>query len=72
MNSYQRRQREIVYFRQRGKQLEEIVFDLARQMKRAGIEPRIPLGRGLSGDEIITDISSGQFAMRLMCVSDEP
>jgi hypothetical protein len=67
MTSYQRRLRNIEFYKLRGRQLEGIIDSLCGQIRSLGHEVRIPLsGIGIKGDDAITDISSGDFGMNLM------
>lgn len=65
MNSYQKKKQAIQYLDQRGEDLEEIIFDLARRMKKAGIPLPLLVGRGMTGDRFINDIHSGDFGLRV-------
>lgn len=66
MTAYQRRLREIKYWRQRGQDLEDIILAMAQYMKDHDLEPVIPLtGSGIEGDQFINDINTGDFAMRM-------
>src|SRR5438445_242497 len=57
-----KRKKDIAYYRQRGEELEEIIFQL---LIRHG-EEIIPIGgRGFRGDDFITDISAGEFAFKM-------
>ena len=67
VSAYQRRKREIAYLEYRGKQLEEIIYALGQRMADHGVDPVIPLtGSGVCGDDPITDVTTGDFAMRFM------
>lgn len=61
-SSYQRRLRDIKFYEQRGKELEDIVEDiLVLFTKKTGILPQLPLPRGMNGDNYLNDINSGEF-----------
>lgn len=68
MTSYQRRKQQIEFLRQRGEDLEAIVFMLADQLRSAGQEPLLPMGSlgGICGDRFISDVTTGEFAMRVL------
>jgi hypothetical protein len=63
MTSYQRRLRNIIYWRERGEDLERIIHALCKQLCEAGIDPRIPLVGGIMGDRQLNDV--GEFGMQL-------
>lgn len=66
MTSYQRRLREIQFLQQRGEDLEAIIFALAQQVVDLGAAPALMLGSGIDGDRFISDVSSGDFSMRVI------
>lgn len=65
MTSYQRRKRDIAYYRQCVSELEDITRTLARVINKNGLQ--IPLmGHGVEGDDWLTPYNQGDFEMRLM------
>jgi len=68
--SYQRRKADIDYLKVRGRQLEAIIEAMGAMMAKKGIKPAIPITGVISGDDPITDISAGDFAMRMMSRRD--
>jgi hypothetical protein len=58
MTSYERRKRDIAYWKQRGNELELIVEALTKQIKELGARPEFPL-ISLKGDSFLTDINTG-------------
>lgn len=69
LSSYKRQQQKIAYLEQRGEQLEEMLFSILKHNKKIGNVVSIPLnagGRSLCGDKLITDITTGEFTMRLI------
>lgn len=65
MNSYQKQKQTIHYLEQRGEDLEEIIFDFVRRMKKADVPLPLLFGRGLTGDRFLNDIHSGDFDVRV-------
>ena len=62
MTSYQRRLQNIIFWKHRGDQLEEIIFNLLREIKKRDKDFKIPLiFAGINGDDQITDIDAGDF-----------
>lgn len=66
MTAYQRRLREIEFYRQRGEDLEALIFALAQQVVDLGATPALTLGSGIDGDRLLNDVSSGEFSMRVI------
>lgn len=65
LTSYQRAKRSILFYQQRGEDLEEIIHALCRQIKALNVEPRIPLSGSIAGDRMLNDVSTGDFGMKL-------
>ena len=64
ISSYQRRKREIEFYKRRGEQLEEIIEAILTINNIS----TIPLtGTGIKEDDAINDIDSGDFAFRILC-----
>ena len=61
ISSYQRRKRDIAYYRQCIGELEEIARELAKQIDK----PKLPLG-GIEGDTVLTPYNTGEFYMTLL------
>lgn len=66
-SSYQRRLDNIKYLEQRGDQLEQIIIAILKRNKEIGVPAYVPMVGGICGDDYITDITSGDFAMSIMC-----
>ena len=65
ISSYQRRLGNIKFYKQRGKQLEDIIVDLGKELKKNNLQ--IPLwDRGVTGDMLLNDIGTGEFEMMIM------
>ena len=64
LTSYQRRLRNIEFYKQRGQDLEGIIHALCCQIAALGHRPKVPLGK-VMGDQILNDVSSGEFGMEL-------
>ena len=58
--SYQRRLRNIEWYKQYVEDLQGIVVELMKQMKQAGVPPRLKL-RGMPGDRYLNPINMGEF-----------
>ena len=65
LTAYQRRKRDIEFYKQRGEDLEKIIHALCRQIVEAGGEPKIPLFGQVDGDRMLNDITTGDFLMNL-------
>ena len=64
MTSYQRRKRDIAYYRQCIAELEDIARGLARVINNNG--GQVPLlGCGVNGDDWLTPYNTGDFMLRL-------
>ena len=60
MTAYQRRKKEVAYYQQCVRELEEIVEAMVAR------GARVPFtGAGISGDTILTPYNSGEFALRM-------
>lgn len=66
LTSYQRRKRDIEFLRQRGEDLEALVYSLMAQLLVAGVEPLLPVGRGIVGDRYLNDVNTGEFMMSVI------
>lgn len=64
MTSYQRRKREIRFYKQCVRDLEIIIDGLLKQMKEHDLPLFVPLGNGLEGDEPITPYNCGEYLFR--------
>jgi hypothetical protein len=65
ITSYQRRKRDIAYYRQCIRELEDITVTLARMINKNGL--KIPLlGSGINGDDFLTPYNNADFMMRLL------
>lgn len=61
MTSYQRRKREIKFLEQCIVELEDIVKELAKELKEKGLKVRLLGLKGISGDTLITPYNNGEF-----------
>jgi len=65
MTSYQRRLRDIEYYKQCVRELEEVALGLAQILKKNNI--KVPLfSKGVSGTDFITYYNSEEFISKLM------
>lgn len=65
MTSYQRRKREIKFLEQCIVELEDIVKELAEELKEKGLKVRLLGSKGISGDTLITPYNNGEFMSSL-------
>ena len=66
MTSYQRRLKDIEYYKQRGKDLEDYIRQLVEDRKKHEIKPFVPMMlKGISGNDTMNDVNSGDFTLRL-------
>lgn len=66
MTSYQRRKRDIAYYKQCVKELERLAMHLGETIVKNGGEVKIMLGSGLSGNQFITPYNNGEFDFELL------
>jgi hypothetical protein len=66
MNSYQRRQRDIAYYKQCVSELESML----KAIVQANPGCRIPLGNGLAGNDFITPYNTGEFERDLSLLKE--
>ena len=64
ISSYQRRLRSIKFYKQRGRDLEDIIVGMGKELKKNNLP--IFWGKGVKGDGILNDIDSGDFAINIM------
>jgi hypothetical protein len=55
------RKNEIAYLRQRGADLEALVFALCDQLVDHGLDPVWPIMLKIEGDVVLTDVNTGLF-----------
>lgn len=66
MNSYARRKRDIAFLEQRGKELEQLVVELVKQVRESGMQPRLLLGQSVNGNDFLTDVNQGEFMSHVL------
>jgi len=66
LTSYQMRRQEIAYLRQRSADLEALIFGLLEQLVEHDVEPAWPILPGITGAQVMTDVSSGDFDFKMM------
>lgn len=62
MTSYQRRLKDIAYWKQRGEELESIIREMLRTMRRHGLPVVVP-GVTITEVDFLTDVNSGEWGM---------
>lgn len=59
----------IAYLEQRGEELEELLFAIAKEAKKRGTPLHIPMTKApIDGDQYITDVNSHELTLRLLSV----
>lgn len=67
LSSYQRRLRNIEFYKQRGEDLEAYILQLLKDRKAGVVKPVVPIMlQGISGDRILNDIGSGEFFLMII------
>jgi hypothetical protein len=66
LTSYQMRKRDIEFLRQRGEDLEMLVYSLTAQLLVAGVEPMLPVDSIIVGDRYLNDVNTGEFMMNVI------
>jgi hypothetical protein len=60
------RKRDIEFLRQRGEDLEMLVYSLTAQLLVAGVEPMLPVDSIIVGDRYLNDVNTGEFMMNVI------
>ena len=62
---YHKKHRSVIFYKQRGKQLEDIIVDMGKVLRENNLV--IPIwGRGVTGNMLLNDIGTMEFQSEIM------